>query len=210
MNKLHFNFAIVAFATSFLFSSCSKDETVAPEKPLVAQTVSNLAADATVNPTTGQPQAPTGKFTLFSFATNSVVANTDSATTKWDIGFRGTTIIVNGGAVRKGQGGAYIFTGLFDELKEISATQTFATDETTTTLAITTGSGKGWYNYDAANNWISPIAGKVLVIKTGEGKFAKVEILSYYKDAPSVVSATAVARYFTFRYVYQANGSKKF
>lgn len=210
MNKLHFNFAIVAFATSFLFSSCSKDETVAPEKPLVAQTVRNLAADATINPTTGQPQAPTGKFTLFSFATNAVVANADSASTKWDIGFRGTTMIVNGGAVRKGQGGAYIFTGLFDELKEISATQAFATDETATALAITTGSGKGWYNYDAPNNWISPIAGKVLVIKTGDGKFAKVEILSYYKDAPAVPSPTAIARYFTFRYIYQANGSKKF
>ena len=95
-------------------------------------------------------------------------------------------------------------------MKEVAATQTFATDETATALAITTGSGKGWYNYDAANNWISPIAGKVLVIKTGDGKFAKMEILSYYKDAPSAVSATAIARYFTFRYIYQANGSKKF
>jgi hypothetical protein len=210
MNKLSLNFAMVALAASFLFSSCSKDETATPTQPLVAQTVKNLVADATVNATTGQPQAPTGKFTLFSFATNSVIANTDSATTKWDIGFRGTSIIINGGAVRIGQGGAYIHTGLFENLTEIPTTQTFNTDQTATNLAIPTGAGSGWYNYNAATNWISPIAGKVLVIRTGDGKFAKVEILSYYKDAPATPSPTAIARHYTFRYVYQKGGGRKF
>lgn len=210
MNKLSFNFALVALAMATIFTSCSKDENVTPKQPLVAQTVRNLAADATVNSTTGQPQAPSGRFTLFSFATNSVVANTDSATTKWDIGFRGTSIIVNGGAVRTGQGGAYIHTGLFESLTEIPTTQTFNTDQTATNLAIPTGAGNGWYNYDSSNNWISPIAGKVLVIRTGDGKFTKVEILSYYKDAPSTPSPTAVARHYTFRYMYQKDGGRKF
>jgi hypothetical protein len=211
MKKPLISLSVAVLAASFLFTSC-KDETstVEPAKTLETKTVSNLAADPTVNAGTGQPQAATGKFTLFSFKNNAVVENKDSASNLWDIGFRGTTIIVNGGAIRSGQGGAYVYTGLFTDLKEVPANQVFSTDESSTALAITTGSGKGWYNYDGSNNWISPIAGKILVVRTGDGKYAKVEILSYYKDAPTTVSATAVARYFTFRYAYQSNGSKTF
>jgi hypothetical protein len=184
-------------------AACDKknEAEVKPASPLETKTVKNLPAD---------PAPSTGKFTLYSLKDNAVISNADSATNKWDIGFRSSTIIVNGGAIRKGSGGGYIHTGLFDELKEIAANQGFATDESATTLAIPTGSGKGWYNYDPSNNWISPIAGKVLVVKTGEGKFAKIEILSYYKDAPSTPSPTAASRYYTFRYVHQPDGSRKF
>lgn len=194
----------MALAFTFAFAACKKkDEVTLPATTLETKTVNNLPADPTTNAGTGQPQPATGKFTLFSFKENAVVANADSASNKWDIGFRGTTIIVNGGAIRTGQGGAYIYTGLFDELKEIPANQVFNTDQSATTLAIPTGSGNGWYNYNSATNWISPIAGKVLVIRTGDGKYAKVEILSYYQGAPTTPSATAVGRYFSFRYVYQ-------
>lgn len=189
--------------------ACEEDEP-APAVPLEAVTIADLPADPTVNSGTGQPQAASGRFTLFSFANNAVVANADSATGQWDIGFRGTTIIVNGGAIRSGQGGAYIFTGLFDELKEISDNQVFNTDQSPTSLAIPTGSGQGWYNYNPASNWISPIAGRVLVIRTGNGKYAKVEILNYYKGAPASPTPGAVSRHYTFRYLYQPDGSKSF
>ena len=57
---------------------------------------------------------------------------------------------------------------------------------------------------------VSPIAGRVIIVKTADGKFAKLEILSYYKNAPATPNAmTDMARYFTFRYVYQPDGSKK-
>ncbi len=192
-----------------LLGACKKKEEAKPAI-LEVQIVSNLPADPTSNPSTGQPQPASGKFTLYSLRENTIVPNTDSTTNKWDIGFRGTTIIVNGGAIRAGQGGAFIFTGLFEDLKEIDANQTFSTDQSPTQLAIPTGSGNGWYNYNPQQNWISPIPGRVLVIRTGDGKFAKVEVLSYYKDAPTEPSFTAQARYYTFRYVYQPNGSKKF
>lgn len=197
------------FAGILLLAACKKKE---EPKPLVleVQTVSNLAADPTSNPTTGQPQPATGKFTLYSLRENAIVPNADSTTNKWDIGFRGTTIIVNGGAIRAGQGGAFIFTGLFEDFKEVDANQEFATDQSPTQLAIPTGSGNGWYNYNPQQNWISPIPGRVLVIRTGDGKFAKVEILSYYKDAPTTPSPSAQARYYTFRFVFQPNGSRKF
>ncbi|KOY87384.1 hypothetical protein AD998_15655 [bacterium 336/3] len=192
------------------FVACKKKDNDPAPVVLEVKTVSNLPADPTVNSGTGQPQAATGKYIFYNLKDNAIIANTDSISNKWDIGFRGTNIIINGGAVRSGQGGAYIYTGLFEDLKEISATQEFATDVTNTQLAIPTGSGNGWYNYNPQQNWISPIAGKILVIRTGDGKYAKIEILSYYKDSPATPSATALARHYTFRYTYQPDGTTKF
>ncbi len=211
MNNNHFSFKIIGvFTLLFAFSSCSKTESVEPAKPLEAKTVSNLTADlVTIDPATGRASGGTNRFTLFSFATNAVVANTDSASNKWDVGFRGTTIIVNGGAIRTGQGGAFIFTGLFDELKEVPTTATFAQDASPTSLAIPSASGMGWYNYNPMANAITPIAGRILVIRTGDGKFAKMEILNYYKDSPAVITQASLSRHYTFRYMYQADGSKK-
>ena len=73
--------------------------------------------------------------------------------------------------------------------------------------AITTGSGNGWYTYAGPpTHLITPTPGKILVFKTRDGKHAKVEILSYYQNAPvnpdAFVDATP---YFTFNYVYQPN-----
>jgi len=73
-------------------------------------------------------------------------------------------------------------------------------------LAIPTGSDNGWYNYDPSQLTIRPIPGKVIVLRTADNKFAKVEILSYYKDAPEVITeqiALNDLRYYTFNYVYQ-------
>lgn len=208
MKQINVFFTLI---TVVLFlSACGNDENPQPVLPLEAVSVTNLAADPMTNSGTGQPPSATGKFTLFSLRDNAIVANSDSATNKWDIGFRATTIIINGGAIRSGQGGAYIFTGLFDDLVEIPESQVFNTDESITELAIPTGSGNGWFNYNFATNWISPIAGRVLVIRTGDGKYAKVEILSYYKDAPQSPDPAAVSRHYTFKYIYQPNGSKKF
>jgi hypothetical protein len=201
MKRCIFYLSILSL-TTFLASCQKEEEQPAPAPTLEVRLTNNLPADATT--------PYTGKFTLYSLKDKAIVANADSASNKWDIGFRGTTIIVNGGAIRTGEGGAYIHTGLFEELKEIATAQTFNTDASATQLAIPTGSNNGWYNYNPANNWISPLAGKILVIRTGEGKFAKVEILSYYQDSPTTPSPTAKARYYSFRYVYQPDGSRTF
>ncbi|MGK0356595.1 MAG: hypothetical protein ACJATY_002244 [Spirosomataceae bacterium] len=77
-------------------------------------------------------------------------------------------------------------------------------------LAVPTGSGNGWYNYNPQNNEVLPIAGKVLFIKTADGKFAKMEILGYYKDMPAIIDRSSQSRYYTFRYAYQPDGSRTF
>ena len=177
-------------------------------------TVQNLLAD-TIRGVGAMGPYGVGKVTFFNISTQKIVANSDSATTKWDLGFRGTTIFTNSGTSGTGQGGAFIFNGLFDNLKTISADSTFKVD-TKTLLAIPTGSKKGWYAYDGAANLITAIPGKVLVIRTADGKFAKMEILNYYKKGvtPAATATDAAKtngqRYYAYRFVYQPDGSKNF
>jgi HmuY protein len=191
--------------------ACKKEDVTQPVVPVQAQTVSNLAADPTtgVDPVTGRPTGSTNKYTFYSLRENKVIASTDSASNKWDVGFRGTSIIVNGGAIRSGQGGAYVYTGTFEELTTVPASATFAQDQSASALAIPAVSGNGWYNYNSSTNIVSPIPGRVLVVRTGDGKYAKMEILSYYENAPATPTATSRSRFYTFRYAYQPDGSTK-
>ncbi len=198
------------------FTGCSEDD---EPLPVVATTFSNLAADPGTgfNPSTGQPTGLTRKFTLFSFKTGGIIANTDSATNKWDLGFNGTTIIVNSATSGPGTSQAQIVSGIFDELNTAPDAGYKSDNDPApiagapnANLAIPTGSGQGWYTYDGAAMVNRPTAGKVIVVKTSEGRYAKMEIISYYKDAPASPTSTNAARYYTFRYVYQPNDTKTF
>jgi hypothetical protein len=206
---------LVVVVTSIFLFSCSKSTTTVVA-PLTATTVNDLPADTIIGVTAqGQPYGA-GKYTFYSLEKNAIVANTDSATTKWDLAFNGTKILTNGGTSGTGLGGAFVQVGLFDELKTISADSVFKTDNAPASYAITYGSGKGWYTYDPIKNLITPLAGRVLVIKTASGKYAKVEVISYYKGGATLAATATDAekiskqRYYTFRFIYQPNGTKNF
>ncbi|ABQ03285.1 HmuY family protein [Flavobacterium johnsoniae] len=193
----------------FIFTaSCSSDDDKNEVVPVVTTKVSNIAAPQTG----GQGQPAGGAFAKFSFSQNKLV--TDNS---WDIAFRGTTIIVNGGAKigiadepeRTGSGAVSIVSGTFASVTAFPAASTFAQDAAAV-YSIPTGSGKGWYSYNADTHIISPIAGKVFVVKTHDGKYAKFEILSYYKDAPASPTQTSESPYYTFNFAYQANSATTF
>ncbi|MEQ1586400.1 MAG: HmuY family protein [Cyclobacteriaceae bacterium] len=198
------------------FTGCSENE---DPLPVVATTFTNLAADPGTgfNPTNGQPTGLTRQFTFFSFKSGDIVAHADSATNKWDLGFNGTTIIVNSATSGPGTSQAQVVSGIFDELA-MAPTDSYKLDNDVApiagapnaNLAIPTGSGQGWYTYDGANMVNKPTAGKIIVVKTSEGRYAKMEILSYYKDAPANPTFNNTARYYTFRYVYQPNETNSF
>ena len=99
----------------------------------------------------------------------------------------------------------YIYDGLMSEMSIVD-TSLFNQDSSEG-YAINTGSGNGWYTYAGPPTYlISPTPGKILVFRTRDGKFAKVEILSYYLGAPENPDALAdQSRYYTFNYVYQPN-----
>ncbi len=186
------------------FTSCGDDD-APPLLEIESKTISNLSAPQTG----GQGQPIGGEFTKFDFASGT----TTTSETDWDIAFRGTSIIINGGTTsgatdepsRSGQAGAYIATGTMATVTEVD-TNLFVED-TSSGYAIPTGSDNGWYNYSGPPNFlITPLAGRILVFKTRDGKYAKVEILSYYKDAPANPDVTVdESRHFTFNYVFNPN-----
>ncbi|MBL7977465.1 MAG: HmuY family protein [Bacteroidetes Order II. Incertae sedis bacterium] len=200
--------------TAFLALSIGAcDLTSNDDKKVVSSDVKDLPADpAVLTGSTSQPKT-TGRFTFFSFKDNKIIANTDSATTKWDVGFRATTIIVNSGSSGPGNTQAQVLTGSFDELTTAPTTGYYKDDKANTTrpFAIPVGSGNGWFNYNGATQLASPIPGKLLLFKTTDGKYVKLQILSYYKGAPIAPDALKdTARHYTFRYVYQGDGSATF
>jgi hypothetical protein len=198
--------------------ACSKDEeTIVLPVSVSTLTVNDLAADTVTGlGADGRPQSA-GTTTYYSLVDNKAIASTDAASTKWDIAFSSTKILINGGTSGPGIGGAFVFKGLFDALKTIPLDSNFATDNTNAaSFAIPLGSGKAWYTYDGLTTLVSPIAGRVLVIRTATGKFAKIEILNYYKGGVTLPATASVndklfkQRYYTFRYAYQPSGSKTF
>ncbi len=212
--------AIALFLGLAAFTIACDDNNPIPPVGLQAVTVQNLIADTIIGITPGVPPAGgipygAGKFTFYSLETNSIIPSTDSATNRWDLGFRGTTIITNSGSSGPGQGGAFVWTGLFADLKSIPADSTFRVDAAPN-YAIPVGSGRAWYTYSQAEQLVRPIPGKILVIRTSSGKFAKVEILNYYKGGvtPAVTEPDSVKyklqRHYTFRYTFQPNGSRDF
>lgn len=194
--------------TALVLNSCSEDDNNnAPQQPVTVetQTFTNLFA----NQTGGQGEVAGGTYTKFSFSQNAVVTGDD-----WDIAFRGTTILVNGGTAfatdepaRTGEGAVATLSGvLFNEVTTVPAATTFIQDSAAA-YAIPAGSGNGWYTYNAETHIITATAGKVFVVKTHDGKYAKLEILSYYKDAPANPTQETETRYYTFNFAYQPEGT---
>lgn len=191
----------------FAFVACSDDEDDTPDLTAVeSSTASNIEAPQTGGQ--GQSEPEGGPFTKFSFETGTV---TDSDT-NWDIAFRGTSIAVNGGTEtgtadepeRNGNAGVSIETATFASITSADGL-TFVQDADGA-YAIPTGSDNGWYNYNSTTFTITPIPGKILVFRTHDGKYAKVEILSYYRDAPAEPNGFVDEyRVYTFNYVYNPN-----
>jgi len=202
-------------AAVVIFQSCTKDETSEPQVTLIQKIVKDVPADTIVGLSPiGQPLG-SGKFTFYSFENNTIVPNSDSNSTKWDIGVRGSTIITNSGTSGPGNGGAFVYVGTFDDLTAVPADSTFKVDAAPN-YAITLGSNKGWYLYTPQTNLLTPLPGRVLVFRTATGKYAKVEILNYYKGGttPAATDPDAVKiytqRYYTFKFAYQADGTTSF
>lgn len=204
----------LGLAATFVATGCDSNDN--DTTTLTATTrVTSVAADTTTgrNPTTGQALS-TGRFTLYSLRENKVVLDfsnpnrADSATTKWDIGFRGPTIIVNGGSRGPGQGSSVVVTGVFETLLAAPDTGYVSTG----TVKLNTGSASiaSVWTYTPATNLVTPTPGRTLVIKTADGKYAKVKLISYYKGNPATPTTSIKDRFYTFDFVLQANGTKSF
>jgi HmuY protein len=216
MKSIFFKSILMTAASAMMLVACDKEDNGAPVDTSVEKRVNDLSADTILGiAASGQPYG-SGKYTLYSLENGTVVSNTDSATSKWDLGFRGTSIITNSGTGGPGSGGAFVQIGTFESLTTISPDSTFRVDAAPSAYAIPLGSNKGWYVYDGPTNLINPIPGRVLVVRTANGKYAKVEIINYYKGGVTPAASASddvklkTQRYFTFRYIFQSNGSRDF
>lgn len=213
--SFRFNLLLALFLTP-LFIACegglfnSNDDKNTMAK---IDTVKNLPSDP---PVSIGPMGPvgTGKYTFYNFETKSIVANTDSASNKWDIGFRATSIIFNSGISGPGSVSAQLVQGIFDELK--LAPETGYRQDAAGNPVIPNVAGQGWYTYTGPTgnpvNVILPTPGRIFVLRTNKGNYVKMEILSYYRDNPPVNTLTQMSpsRYITFRFAHQGNGGRSF
>ena len=186
-----------------ILSSCSSnddDENVT----LTVKNKSNLHAPSDLRDHETGEILEVRPYVYFSFETEEIVTQTAN----WDIAFKGTNIITNSGINGDAQAAAVVLVGTLSDITEAPADNEFNVD-TQILNAIPSGSGNGWYNYNPTTHAITPIPGRVLVFKTHNGNYAKMEILSYYKDATTTPQPED-SDYYTFNYVYQDNGSKEF
>tara|TARA_B100001142_G_C14314423_1_gene647905 strand:+ start:61 stop:687 length:627 start_codon:yes stop_codon:yes gene_type:complete len=155
----------------------------------------------------------TGKFEKFSFSEGDTVIHDN-----WDVAFSGTTIIVNGGdsysvnqPERIGNAAVYIATGVMSDIRTVDLSR--LEQDNTSGLAIVDDlgiSGNGWASYDISTHIISPIPGRILVFRTHDNKYAKMEIIYFY-DTPNPQPLDGdYGGFYTFNYVYQYDGSTNF
>jgi hypothetical protein len=188
---------LVLFVCIFFILSCDDDNDL---MSIEAMIVTNLYAPEFIG---NGPNQQSANFIKFSFK--------DQTTTEgdnWDIAFRGTKILVNGGfpgsnyePARTGLAAGYITIGNYGGIKSVNENLLNQDSETQKAIPSTNG---GWYEIN--NNAILPYSDKTLVFKTHNSRYAKVKIVSFYKDAPENINPfSSKPEYYTFSYTYQPN-----
>lgn len=198
----------LALASTVFMFSCNDSDDPQPEENLEAVVVENLHAPADVMDRQTGEIIEENSYQYFSFEESKLVSSKDG---NWDLGIKGLSMIVNSGISGDGNAEATIVQGVFEQYNAIPEDVQLKSD-TAEGLAIPSGSGNGWYNYNMTSHVVSPQPGNILIIKTNAGNYVKMEVLSYYKDNPPLddVDLTTPSAYYTFQYVLQPNGSRQF
>jgi hypothetical protein len=132
----------------------------------------------------------------FSFRLGSVLE--DAGPRDWDLAFRRYQIIANGGPRFSGEGGIVDLGRVpFADVTSVpeAGYQVTEGDMEPRNPALT-----GWYSYSYFSHVLTPKP-RVWAVRLADGRYAKVEFISYY--CPSLQPGCL-----TFRYVYQGDGSR--
>jgi len=134
------------------------------------------------------------RWSFFDFSRGSVVEAPDPQ--GWDLAFRRFSIIVNGGPRFAGDGGALDLGVL--SLDTLSRVPTEGYHPTEVRRDSLNAAFQGWYRYGFSSHLLTPRS-HVFAVRTSDGRYAALELLSYY--CPGAQPGCV-----TFRYVYQGAG----
>lgn len=183
---------VLAAAFLLLVASLVMGSLRSPELPPYTPTVPAPVAvgDSLVGPALYTVDASGGEaWQRFDFGVNSLVA--DSAS--WDIAFHRNHVIAGPGAAMRDLG-----VVPFDSLAEAPAEgyRPNSAAQWESNPAV----GK-WYHYSFISHLLTS-RGRLYALRTGDGRYAKLELLNYY-------CAGVGAACITFRYAYQGDGSRR-
>ncbi|MBI5186437.1 MAG: HmuY family protein [Nitrospinae bacterium] len=145
------------------------------------------------------------KWTYFDFSRGGVVEDAEMNSLDWDLAFRRARILTNSGANNKsGKGGAMAMESkALDKIAQVPENKNFEIDYRPYNKAENENPALAkWYNYNYINHRLDPKP-EVYIIKTADGRFAKIRILTYYCRGEK-------AGCYTIQYVYQGGNSTGF
>ena len=135
-------------------------------------------------------------------ATGEAVAETS---TNWDIAFNSMRIILGNGAQ------AQIVEGVFDNII-LAPDAGYSASEIAGSGSVYTYTGQV---PTGAAHAVLITPGRVIVVKTHDNNYAKIELVSYYQGNPDTttpqfadLTTRPKSRYYSFDYVLQPDGSK--
>jgi len=150
------------------------------------------------------------KWAFFDFSRGSIVSDVSNFKDPkgWDLAFRRAKIASNGGGTNKNGmvGVANLKTTDFDSVTSVPEDTQFSKDTRTSAGADPKNvSLDNWYSYNFFDHNLKSYK-NVLIIKTAEGNYAKMQIINYYckKDEEKIKGC------YSIKYVYQGNGGKSF
>lgn len=134
------------------------------------------------------------RWRYFSFSKGSVIEGPGPF--EWDLAFRRFRIIANGGEAFPGTGGIVDLGEI--PLDSVTVLPEEGYEPTEAGRDSVNAAIDDWYNYSFLTHLLSPRP-RTYAVRTADGRYAALEILSYYCTG-------AVPGCLTFRYVYQGAG----
>jgi hypothetical protein len=221
-----------------LFSACSKDP--ADTTPIDNNgsdtiygkliTVTNLMTDTSDSDPTSTNRPPV----YYSLEENKQAPASYAKTSRWDVSFTSIynsylggnngTNNKNLGYGSSGKGGIYIVKQKFEDVTAIPSDDQFQTIDGAYGAddSGSFGTGVGWYFYDFGGSKypndpdkqhvVYPIEDRTVIVRTAKGNYAKIKMLSIYKDMlnPDDWKTYSPHPYYTFQYILVKAGSKSF
>ena len=207
---------LACFLLIIAFTSCEKNQEVISEYWWHNADVVELnASEYSLNLS---DTSATGSFTKFSFSQGDTVSHDN-----WDVAFRGTTLIVNGGEKahndqpdRTKNAAVYIANGTMSEINSVDTNRLLQDNSSGSAIFENIKiddlglPGDGWAEYNWDVHIISPRQKKVLVFRTHDNNYAKMDILYFYDNPNPPSSQDDIGGFYTFNYVYLSNGETTF